>query len=145
ITFLPHLTKEITKQILAITYFGDYYVLIIKDSLGAVPTSFYLLDAKSGKSIDDVSTIEKISEKIPAIKDLRIELINTPSIGKITKDKIEIETISEVQESENWYDYLPASTKHIVGRDQIRTDVFNFFNKALNSESNRRVFYLTGK
>lgn len=145
ITLLPHLTKEITKQILAITYFGDFYVLIIKDSLGAVPTSFHLLEAKSGKSIDDVSIIEKISEKIPAIKDLKVELINTPIIGKITKDKIEIETISEVQESENWYDYLPASTKHIVGRDQIRTDVFNFFNKALNNESNRRVFYLTGK
>jgi hypothetical protein len=142
---LPDLSKDITKLILAITYFGDYYIGIIKDSLGAVPNSYYLIEANSGKSIDDKDIISKLIDKIPAIKSINVELNNTPSKPIIKKDKVEIETISEVQESENWYDYLPASSKHIVGRDQIRSDVFSFFSKALLNESSRRVFYLTGK
>lgn len=145
INVLPKLSKEITKLILAITYFGDYYIGIIKDSLGAVPNSYYLIEANSGNSIDDKDIISKISEKVPAIKAINVELNNTLKTQSLRDDKIEIETISEVQESENWFDYLPASSKHIVGRDQIRTDIFNFFSKALLNESPRRVFYLTGK
>ncbi|WP_439185429.1 restriction endonuclease [Carboxylicivirga taeanensis] len=138
--------KKITKSILAITYFGDYYIHLIKDSLGSVPKSFYLINAKTAEPIDDDKNLEILKEKIPSIKNLDIELISAEKTEPtLEKQKIEIESISEVQESENWYDYLPASTKHIVGRDQIRTDIFNFFNKALSNESNRRVFYLTGK
>lgn len=137
--------ENITKQILAVTFFGDYYIFIKKDSIGAIPSSFYLFNALNGRSINDNSIIERLVEYLPEIKELKLENISSPETVNNNKQPAEIETLSEVQESENWFDYLPASTNHIVGRDQIRSDVFSFFNKALNKETKRRVFYLTGK
>jgi len=137
--------ENITKEILVITYFGDYYIYIIKDSLGAIPSSFYLFDAKSGDSVIDEETISKLKNRLQEIKELEVRNHSNTITKEIIDNSTEIETISEVQESENWFDYLPASTNHIVGRDQIRSDIFSFFNKALNEETKRRVFYLTGK
>jgi len=137
--------ENITKQILAITYFGDFYIFIKKDSLGAIPSSYYLFNAKNGKSIDNREIIIKIKKILPEISELELENPIQKETSNIKHITAEIESVSEVQESENWFDYLPASTKHIVGRDQIRTDIFNFFGKALNAETQRRIFYLTGK
>jgi len=140
----PEKSNKITKHILAITYFGDFHILIKKESLGAVPDSFYLIDAISGQNINDNEIIDNLKSKLPEVKELNLDEI----AGKVKTNgnkKTEIESVSEVQESENWFDYLPASTKHIVGRDIIRSEVFNFFGKVLNEETKRRVFYLTGK
>jgi len=137
--------EDITKEILVITYFGDFYIFIKKDTLGAIPSSFYLFDAKLGKSLNRDVYLDKLEASIPEIKGLELINITNSELPQKKTDSIEIETISEVQESENWFDYLPASTNHIVGRDQIRTDVFSFFSKVLNNETKRRVFYLTGK
>ncbi|UII27298.1 AAA family ATPase [Fulvivirga maritima] len=143
---IPNVDKEITKEILAVTHFGDFYILIIKETLGAVPSSYYLVDASKGKLIDDDDIQTQLSEKLPELNELTLVApISNQSPVQQKEKQLEIQTVSEVQESENWFDYLPASTKHIVGRDQIRSDVFNFFNKALKSETQRRLFYLTGK
>ncbi|MDW3194298.1 MAG: AAA family ATPase [Cytophagales bacterium] len=143
---VPEVDKDITKEILAVTYFGDYYVLIIKETLGAVPSSYYLVDASTGQLSDGIDIQNKLAEKLPELNELTLvaPVSNQPSIEP-SKKQPEIQTVSEVQESENWFDYLPASTKHIVGRDQIRSDIFNFFNKVLKNETQRRLFYLTGK
>ena len=137
--------ENITKRILAITYFGDFFIFIKKDSLGAIPNSFYFFNAISGDTVIDQEKITKIKERLPEIKELKLENPSSKVPQILKKVSVEIEAVSEVQESENWFDYLPASSKHIVGRDQIRIDMFNFFNKALYGETQRRIFYLTGK
>ncbi len=142
---IENLNEDFTKQILVITYFGDYYVLIKKDTLAAIPNSFYLFNAKNSKPVKDSETIERLKNNLNEIKDLNIEHPTKEELPITKKEITEIESISEVQESENWFDYLPASTNHIVGRDIIRSDVFGFFGKVLNKETKRRVFYLTGK
>jgi hypothetical protein len=145
ITVITESLENVTKQILAVTYFGDYYIFIRKDSLGALPSSFFLFNAVNGQLISDEDIIEKLKNSLPEIKELKIELFFSSEQNLTQNVTTEIESVSEVQESENWFDYLPASTNHIVGRDQIRSDVFNFLTKALNRETKRRVFYLTGK
>lgn len=137
--------ENVTKQVLVVTFFGDFYIYIIKDSLGAIPSSFYLFDAKTGESITDEETVSKLKKKLQEIKELEVRTFSSNAPKEPVANSSEIETISEVQESENWFDYLPASTNHIVGRDLIRSDIFNFFGKALSGETKRRVFYLTGK
>lgn len=135
-----------TKQILALTHFGDFYIFILKESLAAIPKHFNLIDAKTGQAVIDEKISDVLKKTIDEITDLHLLHAETPkNINVISEKSLEIESISEVQESENWYDYLPASTKHIVGRDQIRSDFFNFLSKVSGSQTSRRVFYLTGK
>src|SRR5690606_26090485 len=72
------------------------------------------------------------------------ELLNK-KVTSLDKEVIEFETISEVQESENWYDYLPASQKDFVGRADIRSNILDFFISIQNNKTQKRVFYLNGK
>ena len=145
----PHLPSNltITKRILCVTFFGEYLLFIVTQS-SVIPTNYILFDAQNGTEITDIDIIDKIVLKIDEISQLKQLVISNNRNEEIYTDYIkneEIETISEVQESEHWYDYLPASSKHFVGRDKIRISMFDFFNNVLNSTTKRRVFYLTGK
>lgn len=144
---ISHLS--ISKQVLAITYFGDFLIYLIHDH-HAIPTKCVIVNAnKNSKSISkDDSDILK--SRITEIRNL--EQINITKAAQLSETehqtKIEsLETISEVQESEKWYDYLPASSskKHFVGRDEIRTKILGFFKEVQSKKTNKRVFYLNGK
>lgn len=140
-----------TKLILAATYFGDYYLYILKNSLGAIPSHFRIFDASNGKQVSDEEIISKFKTSIPEINGLSLFLEKETEVKQDKKNKIilnssdEIQTISEVQESENWYDYLPASSKHFIGREPLRNQVFEFYKDVINNKTKRRLFYLTGK
>ncbi len=56
-----------------------------------------------------------------------------------------METVVEIQESETWDDYKPASSKFFVGRDEYKTKIFTFLEDVRNKKTNQRVFYLDGK
>jgi len=146
----PQLTINefnIAKRILAITYFGDFLIYTINEST-VLPTKFILANAqKPNKIITDDHKLKLIKE----IEDLYgLEEITTPLNKEIIKENInkpliDIETISEVQSSENWYDYLPASSKDFIGREKIRGQVFEFLKDVLEQKTTKRIFYLTGK
>ena len=138
----------ISKRILAITYFGDYFIYLVNES-NALPTKFILVDAKQNE--------RKVSEEFVALLKLRVDEINNLELltnlttykkpDQTVKIESNIETISEVQESENWYDYLPASAdkKHFVGRDEIRTKILTYFKQIREGKTHKRIFYLNGK
>jgi len=137
----------ISKQILAITYFGDYFIYLINES-SALPTKIVMVNASNNSQTIPKDNIEVLKNRISEIKDL--ELIDKPqsyTSPKAHKESTEIESISEVQESENWYDYLPASSSkhHFVGRDEIRTKILSFFKRVSNEKTKKRIFYLNGK
>jgi hypothetical protein len=143
ITALDHsnIKHTITKIILAYTYFGIFYILILMRN--TIPTQFCVYHAEKASLIKDNELIEKLRNNIPEIKDLKILFI--PSADKETKEEKFSETVAEVQESENWYDYLPASTKHFIGRKDERAEIFNFLNQVSSKRTSRRVFYIDGK
>lgn len=142
-----------SKEILAVTYLGDFYVLIIKDSLGAVPSQVLIIDAKNGLCSDSTEVNDFLKERISEISNLEIitidakekDVINNSQEESSKKQFVEIESISEVQETKNWFDYLPASEKHFVGREKVRGEILSFFNDVLENNTKRRLFYLTGK
>jgi hypothetical protein len=149
--FEPHaelVDFVISKKILAVTYFGDFFIYLINES-NALPTKFIIVDAKNQKETILADNLVELKERIPEIKELtRIEDIGNYSKKTSTKKiDAQIEAISEVQESENWYDYLPASSEkeHFVGRDEIRTQILTYFKNALNGKTKKRIFYLNGK
>ncbi|WP_259016796.1 ATP-binding protein [Emticicia fluvialis] len=146
---LPNLaTYIISKKILAVTHFGDFFIYLINES-NAIPTKFIIVNAKNNEKHLSQETIDELKGAIDEIKNLEIISNFTNNGGKnlISAIDTSIEAISEVQESDNWYDYLPASAqkKHFVGRDAIRTSILNFFKDIQNSTTKKRIFYLNGK
>jgi Holliday junction resolvase-like predicted endonuclease len=134
---------KITKRILCITHFGDFFVYILTKN-SVIPTHYAVFNTKGNTTAIDDSAVNQIKNDTEEISNLiRYEETITPSNVENKED--DVETISEVQESENWFDYLPASSKDFVGRDKIRNSIFDFFNNVLKKQTNRRVFYLTGK
>lgn len=137
----------ISKKILAVTYFGDFFIYLINES-NALPTKFIIVNANKNEEQISKENISILKSKITEIKDLDlIENYTKYKKDKVSKEEIRIEAISEVQESENWYDYLPASSdkNHFVGRDEIRTQILSFFKEVKNNKTPKRIFYLNGK
>lgn len=138
----------ISKKILAVTYLGDFFVYLINES-NALPTKFIIVDGNQNDKSVDEEQIQILKKRIDEITNL--ELITNYSNYTTKEDnktiELSIEAISEVQESENWYDYLPASSNknHFVGRDDIRTNILSFFKEAREGKSEKRIFYLNGK
>ena len=139
---------SISKKILAVTYLGDFFIYLINES-NALPTKLIITEGnKQGKKVND-EVVEILKAKIPEISSLT--LIPNPTNYKKSKEKTDslevIETISEVQESENWFDYLPASANknHFVGRDDIRTKILAYFKEIRDNKTSKRIFYLNGK
>lgn len=136
-----NLKLTITKTVLSYTYYGTFYILILmKDT---IPTQFSIYDAKNGSLTNDPNIVEKLRTSVQEIEGLK--LLQMPSDDKQPREKEVTETVAEVQESENWYDYLPASTKHFVGRKDLRESLFDFFNQVNSKKTKRRVFYIDGK
>lgn len=136
-----NIRHSITKIILGYTYFGLFYILILMKN--TMPTQFCIYDAKNLSIIQDNEIIDKLKNYLPEIKDLN--LLSIPSENNETTDEEFNETIAEVQESENWYDYLPASSKHFIGRKDKRKELFDFIEQASSKKTSRRVFYIDGK
>ncbi|MGM0944341.1 MAG: restriction endonuclease [Bacteroidota bacterium] len=139
---------QISKKILAVTYIGDFLIYLINES-NVLPTKFIVINANQNDKEVNAATIEILKNRIAEIATL--SLIENPIEYKkpenISNIEEILETISEVQESENWYDYLPASAdkKHFVGRDEIRTSILSYFKEIREEKSPKRIFYLNGK
>lgn len=138
----------ISKKILAVTYIGDFFIYLIHE-YNAIPTKCFVVNAQENhKDVQD-EEIELLKSRIDEIANLNfIKKIDGYTSVKNTKtEETLIESVSEVQESENWYDYLPASSdkKHFVGRDDIRTQILQYFKDISNAKTGKRIFYLNGK
>lgn len=131
----------ITKCILAYTFFGNFYVLILAKDI--VPAYFCIYNASNNNIVDDEKVIANLKEKILDIGDL--ELISLAQEEKSITQPFSSETIAEVQESENWYDYLPASAKYFVGMEDLKKDIFGFIEQIRKKKTERRIFYIVGK
>ena len=138
----------ISKRTLAVTYFGDFLIYLINES-NALPTKFIVINANDNKIQISKEILQKLKNNILEIQNLEfIEIYSNKADYKEKIDiNVQIESISEVQESENWYDYLPASSSrnHFVGRDEIRRDVLSFFKEIENKKTDKHIFYLNGK
>jgi len=142
--------SDISKRYLIITDGGDYIVFLRSSGLGSLNTGFCIVSAESGEDIEDPKVVDLIRHELPELADLPIYRLRThltldEPIAEQSTSPYDLETISEVQSSDHWYDYLPASTHHFVGRVDIRRQILKFFKDAIEERSDRRLFYLTGK
>lgn len=138
---------NLTKLILFYSYFGIYYIILFSDT--TQPKYFSVFDAKTLNEIIESETIELLKKEIIDIEQLSlkkfsVDIDNTASIiAKVSE--YEIETVVEIQESEFWDDYKPASSKYFVGREDYKNKIFSFLDDVRNKKINQRVFYIDGK
>ncbi|GAB3638206.1 hypothetical protein GCM10027422_37960 [Hymenobacter arcticus] len=149
---LPQLSvsdEEVSKMLLAVTYMGDFFVYVLNKTSRGLPSHFMVFNAINGAAIDSNSIINVLTERISDITGLEIiedEILSQHvSINNVKIVDSEINSISPVLESENWFDYLPASIKHFIGRDALKKEVFSFFQRVAQSDTKKRVFYLNSK
>jgi len=138
---------SISKKILAVTYFGDYLIYLIDES-NLFPTKFIVINANNNSFEITDENLALLTDRIDELKKLTpITNVIQPKPVTNKAKELSIETISEVQGSENWFDYLPASSenKHFVGRDLIRTQILEYFKEIQTNKSQKRIFYLNGK
>lgn len=130
--------NQITKAILTYTAFGVFYVLILSE--GSLPTHYFIYNAFNSEDSLTEKDIDAIKQSIPEIKDL---MPYKPM--QISSDVSFSETVAEIQESEDWADYRPASSRHFVGRIDLRNDLFKFIKLVNQNQTSRRIFYIDGK
>lgn len=136
--------RQITKRFLIFTQFGDFFAYIVNSTSLAIPTDFYIFNAKDGVSITDSKVAKTIQSKIPEVGALKFKSILS-KINSPTSSYPITETVVEIPQSDSWLDYKPASEKYFVGRKKNRSEIIHFFKNVLNGTTNKRVFYLSGK
>lgn len=136
---------DITQQFLIVSYLGDYLIFIGQSSL-AYPTYFYVFDAQSGKSLSDITKLKSILAKIPETQRLELRSIENrkEKPEKRTNASDDFEIVAEVQCGDDWFDYKPAHFNYFVGRDNLKSELIQFFRRIRLKETNKRAFYLKG-
>ncbi len=139
---------DIRKEILVYSYFGIFRVLILKTTTES--QSFTVIDAKSNLPLENMEAIELIKKYLEELNGLSyLSLFKAkdnnykPAIEEIPTQVSE--TVAEVKQSDNWYDYLPTSRKHFVGRKDLLQDFSDYIHSIEKKSSFKRVFYIDGK
>lgn len=143
------LQNIVTKTILACTSTGYYYVVILQE--GIVPTHAFICNAKDTSKLTSPDVIEELKASIKEIKDLNVTQFHAGENEAIVEiDSAHnmnplIESITEIKESENWFDYAPASIHHFIGRTRLRKELIDFIENVRMGKTRNRIFYLDGK
>jgi hypothetical protein len=135
----------ISKLTLAYSYLGIYYIALLSD--GSISKYFTVLD-KNLTPVSDANIIDKLKHSLKDIHGLDYWQITSSKEATCKKDIPHInekDTISEIKESENWFDYTPASIKHFIGRTNLKREIKVFIDTVRKQQTNNRVFLIDGK
>lgn len=137
---------RVAKSILLYSYFGVFYVVLLSNS--TISEFFCVYDAKNLDVISDTTVLENVQKVVKEVRTLTLFVdnskfvkVNDPNAQEDTR----LEVVAEIQESESWDDFKPASIRYFVGRKNLKEQIFNFFDKVQKNETSNRVFYIDGK
>ena len=138
---------SVSKEILVKSYVGIFRACILAGETYA--QHFVVFNATNNEVIYDEDIVEMIQSNVAELQGLnclRIAEKCEELMGEVQlNNEFVYETVAEVKQSENWYDYLPTSKKHFVGRKYI-VGLFNEYIQEIRSaRTNKRVFYVEGK
>jgi predicted transcriptional regulator len=137
---------RITKTILLYSYIGTFYLAILSDS--TLPNAFTIFEANTLEQVTGDRKIDIIKEMVKEVQSLQyyhdkneIVISNTRKVQLVTV----LETVAEIQSSDSWDDFKPASSKYFVGRKVIESEIMNWLLNVLAGDNAKRIFYLDGK
>lgn len=92
-----------------------------------------------------LANIKASLKDIQELEFWQISKYNKRQSEKEQKVVNEKDTITEIRESENWYDYTPASIKHFIGRNNLKREIRVFIDNVRKHQTIDRIFLLDGK
>lgn len=134
--------KLVSKLTLLVTPKGYYYVPILQE--GSIGYHFTIFD-KHLKGITKESEVEYVRKKYNEINDLNYIIPESEEVVSLSVETLQKDTITEVKQSENWYDYTPASVDHFIGRLNLKRELRVFLDKVRTRSTDKRIFFLDGK
>lgn len=134
---------DTNKVILLYSHLGVFYIPIM--TAGTIPTHYSILDAKTNNIVEEKTIRDRITKHIEEVTSL--EFVESQSAANIDDGIVspQLETVAEIQSSDSWDDYKPASMKHFVGRKRQKDKLFGFLNELRKGFGEKRVFYVDGK
>lgn len=134
---------EVHKVILLYSFKGIFYISITGN--GTIPEYFTVYNAKDLCLIKNDELVHEIREYVDELSGL--ERFFPETEGNLEKEQKseELDTVTQIQSSDSWDDYKPASLKYFVGRKRQKDKIFGFLNEARSNEIPKRVFYIDGR
>lgn len=127
---------------LLITPYGKFWAVSILQ--GGMPSNVVCYHAKSSNLVDDQILLDNIASTDSHLAKLDFsKIIFTKKEKQSTLEESLIEVV-EVQKGDDWNDYRPARPEDFVGRTKDINEIFDFFKKIKDKETNRRCFAITG-
>lgn len=142
----PQNQFQLTKLILFFSYDGFYYIPLFSDT--TQPKYFSIHNAKTLDIVNNNDTIDVVKKYIKDTQQIEyydLCSVDKKDIHKSSNIDIELDTIAEVNESQSWYDYKPASIKYFVGRDEFINKMMELLKHIVDNKTENRVFYIDGK
>jgi hypothetical protein len=129
-----------TKRILVYSFLGRFWVTLFSNQM--VATHYHVADASVSSQEVPPNTINWIS-KLDELNGLSRYEESKPPI--LSAGALNLDSVAEVQEAEQWDDYRPVGAHFFVGRKDIRDRLYKFVQSPLSTNSVRRVFFIEGK
>jgi hypothetical protein len=133
-------TEDISAATLVIT--PDESCWVLEQQKGGFPAKAMALPVASGIKLIDYENFIKLVEKDQAWPGLQIVNGITYS-GKYTSG-LKRQVITRIPVADRYDDYNPARPRDFVGRVELQRDVFRFFERVRNRETDKRVVALSG-
>ncbi|WP_045825911.1 restriction endonuclease [Teredinibacter turnerae] len=134
---------EVHKVILLYSFKGIFYVSITGG--GTIPEYFTVYHANDLSLIKEDDLISEIRAYIDELSGLENFIPEIEGSFEKEPQREELDTVTQIQSSDSWDDYKPASLKYFVGRKRQKDKIFGFLNAARSNELSKRVFYIDGK
>jgi len=129
---------------LLLTSNGQFWALPVTDPATGIRSASLLFNAKSGAAISDSTTLDWISKTDTTLSAPWIS--DSPESQNIAAIRLraELESIVRVPMADHWADYRPARPEDFVGREQIQSAVFQFFDSVRLKTTTTRLIALKG-
>ena len=103
----------------------------------------FVFEAAGGKIISNEAQVQRLSERDSNLRDMTwvASSDNAKAIG-VLRDaalKNELDNIAPVPVADDWSDYRPSRPEDFVGRDELLTSIFNFFEAAAVGDTKTRL------
>ena len=119
---------------------GFYWLVEITEE--GIPTRFSAFNAKTGESIPKASA-QEIARLEPRFDSLEILELSPTPISQLSKTR-ERAPVARVIPGDAWNDLRPARPSDFVGRDDIISDILEFFGNVRDKSTVTRTFAIQG-
>lgn len=128
------------ESILLICNYGNFWLKIETVDGSSISKGVACYNAKTGQKIMDEELLDKLKELDTEYQTLEWKHNQNEYLNQIEG---EIESIVEVSGGDEWADYRPSRPIDFVGREELRENILEYFNKVVEAKSGTRLFSIT--